>query len=119
MTGGWPVLVDEVEESARSRSAKRALDGLEKSLPERASSLIAQVGLSDGFVSQAWETAVEVLGFEGREAAETLAEFLAVDEIPGEVAVRALIAAGVLVDDGGRLGLEPVVAQAWERKRQV
>lgn len=114
VTGGWPVLIAEAERITQETNAYRAVAEIEASLPSRAGWLLATIGLDEGPLADAWAIVMDVLG-DDKEPADALAPFLAEDEAVGAAMLRALLAAGVLVDDDGILSAEPVVTAAWQR----
>jgi hypothetical protein len=115
VTGGWPVLVDEAERTARREGARRAIKSIESSLPERAEQLLGQVGLFDGPLATAYATVLDVLGADSGPA-EVVATFL--DAPPDEAAatLQALVATGVLLNDDGLVSIEPIIATAWRQR---
>jgi len=110
VTGGWPVLVDEAEAGARVANARRAVAEIEAGLAARAAWLLEVVGVAEGPLADAFDAVAELLGPDGRELPGMLGEVIGA---PGDTYIRALIAAGVLVDDGDMVSVEPVVAAAW------
>lgn len=123
VTGGWPVLVQEVEEAARSQSARRALLSTEQSLREDSGHLLELAGIGEGVLAEAYQAAATLLGEQGKEDLEGVGALLA-DLVPspgpdapaatGENVVRALVAAGVLDETtDGKVGTERAVYRAW------
>jgi hypothetical protein len=114
VTGGWPVLVQQLEMDARSQGARRALTGLERSLSEDPGRLVVLAGLKDGPLADAYAVAAELLGPQGKEPLEALGPMLADDPEQGEALAWALVATGALTQaSDGALSVEPVLLAAW------
>ena len=112
VTNGWPILVAEAERLAKQENAYRAVAEIETLLTRRPKWLLREMGLDDPVLVPAWRTALEVLG-DGEEPSDALASFLDENSEAGEGLARALVAAGLLIDNDGILRIEPVAALAW------
>jgi hypothetical protein len=111
VTGGWPILLAEVEETARPIDVWRALSDLESSVARKPEWWLAVVGLLPGPLTEAWASVSEVLGPEGSEPVDDLGAFVGDED--GYALVRGLVACGVLVEDGGKVHLDARTARAW------
>ena len=76
VTGGWPILLAEVEETARPIDVWRALSDLESSVARKPEWWLAVVGLLPGPLTEAWASVSEVLGPEGSEPVDDLGAFV-------------------------------------------
>lgn len=116
VTGGWPVLVHELETAARTHGAAEALYEVSHGLEVHPQQLLDQAGIGqDGPLSDTFATAAEVVGGE-RVPVDGLAAFLSDDTCTGEQLVRALLAAGVLIETSdGQVSVEPVTLAAWSK----
>ena len=112
VTDGWPILIAEAERLAKQENAYRAVAAIETLLTRRPEWLLSEMGLDDPVLAPAWKTALEVLG-DGEEPSDALASFLDENSEAGEGIARALVAAGLMIDDDGMLRIEPVAASAW------
>lgn len=109
VTGGWPVLVEEVGADAASVGLGRALDHMEESLVRRSERLLEEIGVAEPPLSDAWAVTADLLDDGTGESIDFLGPIVGDD---GEAIIRALEAAGVLDEDDGVLKPEPISAAA-------
>jgi hypothetical protein len=109
VTGGWPVLVEEIGADAASVGLGRALDHMEASLVQRSTVLLHEIGVAEPPLSDAWEVIAGLLADGEGESIDFLGPIVGDG---GEAVVRALEAAGVLDDIDGTLKPEPISAAA-------